>query len=496
MNHMALFMLVTTGLLGTGHLETLRTGGLHAQALRSTQPPGGEPGTWTELSPEERAVIPSGQVELSTFANLAEKLSPAVVHVAVTRKDTRRAQFGGGGWPFYFMEPGTQQFTEGLGTGFIINPEGDILTNHHVVEGAVEIRVKLVDDREFPAKVVGSDPKTDLALVHITAGEKLHSAPLGDSDGLRIGEWVVAIGNPFGLDHTVTAGIVSAKGRKDVTPGGRSMYANFIQTDASINPGNSGGPLINMRGEVIGINTAINAAGQGIGFAIPVNMAKALLPQLAKGKVERSFLGVFTQPVTKDIARAMGLKSQKGALVADVMIDSPAHKGGLMAGDVVTRFDGKPVDDASDLSWLAAVAGSGREVEVVLTRDGKEQGLKVVLAAHPEDRTASAPTDGASGAKPGWIPGMGFAARDLTPEERKEAGIPAKRGILVTAIQEGGPAHQAGLRDGDVLLNLGHPAVTGVEGFLRLNDRIPAGKTVMLLVRRGSRQGWVSLAKE
>ncbi len=482
MNHVALLLLVTTGMFGTGRVGS------------STN--GEEPRTWTELSAQEKAATPTGQVELSTFANLAEKLSPAVVHIAVTRKDTRRSQLGSGGWPFFFMDPGTPQFSEGLGTGFIINADGDILTNHHVVEGAVEIRIKLVDEREFPAKVVGSDPKTDLALVHISAGEKLPSAPLGDSDSLRIGEWVVAIGNPFGLDHTVTAGIVSAKGRKEVAPGGRSMYSNFIQTDASINPGNSGGPLINMRGEVVGINAAINAAGQGIGFAIPVNMAKALLPQLAKGKVERSFLGVFTQPVTKDIAMAMGLKSQKGALIADVIVDSPAAKAGLMAGDVVTRFDGKPVDDASDLSWLAAVSSAGKEVEVELLRDGKETKIKVVPAAHPEDRVAMPGATPESEAAAGWMPGMGFAARDLTVDERKAAGLPTKRGILVTAIKEGGPAHAAGLREGDVLINLGHPAINGVEGFLRLNERIAAGRTVMLLVRRGERQGWVSLMKE
>ncbi|MBM4353417.1 MAG: Do family serine endopeptidase [Deltaproteobacteria bacterium] len=479
MSCFTLLLLVVASLLG----------GNRAQAS-----PAEEPAPWVELSQEEKGKTPTGQVELATFANLAERLSPAVVHVAVTRRDPKRSFSGPGGWPFFFMEPGAPRLTEGLGTGFIINSQGDILTNHHVVEGAVEIRVKLFDEREFPGQVVGSDPKTDLALLRIDAGEKLQPAPLGDSDLLRIGEWVVAIGNPFGLDHTVTAGIVSAKGRKEVAPGGRSMYGNFIQTDASINPGNSGGPLINMRGEVIGINAAINAAGQGIGFAIPVNMAKALLPQLAKGKVERSFLGVFTQPVTKDMAKAMGLKSQKGALIADVMEDSPARKAGLQAGDVVTRFDGKPVQDASDLSWLAAVAGAGRAVEVELTREGKETTLSVVLDLHPED--VAIPAGMEVGKSRDWIPGIGITVRDLAQEERREAGLPARRGVLVTGVKSGSPAQTAGLHTGDILLNLGHPAITGVEGFLRLSERIESGRPVMLLVRRQDRQGWVSLVKE
>jgi len=481
MNYFALLLLATANLFGSP---------------RAGAGPTEEPPPWTELSSEEKSTNPTGQVDLATFADLAEKLSPSVVHISVTRKDPRRSFMAPGGWPFYFMDPGAPQFSEGLGTGVIINDQGDILTNHHVLQGAVEIRVKLFDEREFPGLVVGSDSKADLALIRIEAGERLKPAPLGDSDGLRIGEWVVAIGNPFGLDHTVTAGIVSAKGRKDVSPGGRSMYSNFIQTDASINPGNSGGPLINVRGEVVGINTAINAAGQGIGFAIPVNMAKALLPQLAKGKVERSFLGVFTQPVTKDIAKALGLKSQKGALVADVMVESPAHRAGLLAGDVVTKFDGKPVEDASDLSWLAAVAGTGRDVEVEVTREGKEQVLKVVLAAHPDD----GPTEGKAKVEVGsgadWVPGIGITARDLAAEERRAAGIPVRRGILVTGVKAGGPAQEAGLREGDILLNIGHPAITGVEGFLRLNERIGSGKPLMLLVRRGDRQGWVSLVKE
>ena len=239
-----------------------------------------------------------------------------------------------------------------LGSGFIISDEGYILTNNHVVAGADEINVKLSDGREFKGVLKGSDEKLDLALVKITAKDHLPVAPLGDSDAIEVGEWVLAIGNPFGLSQTVTAGIVSAKGRVI----GSGPYDDFIQTDASINPGNSGGPLFNAKGEVIGINTAIVAGGQGIGFAIPVNMAKSVITQLREtGKVTRGWLGVSVQPVTPDLAKSFGMKNDKGALVSEVMKDSPAEKAGFKVGDIILEFDGKAITDMHELPRLAAV---------------------------------------------------------------------------------------------------------------------------------------------
>ncbi|MBI4508604.1 MAG: trypsin-like peptidase domain-containing protein [Deltaproteobacteria bacterium] len=311
-----------------------------------------------------------------SFVELAKKFSPAVVHIDV--QVGRRNPFMFGGWETYGI---------GQGTGFIISPDGYILTNDHVVGKASAIRVRLADDREFAGKVIGADPKTDIALIKIEDTSPLPTAPLGDSDTVEIGEWVVAIGNPFGLDHTVTAGIVSAKGRRDIHPGGnRSGYYDFIQTDASINPGNSGGPLINVRGEVIGINSAVSAQGQGIGFAIPVNMAKTLIPLLKQhGHAPRSWIGVGIAPVTREIADKLGLSSTKGAVIAQVVPGSPAAEAGLKTGDIIVAFDGKTIHRHDDLPWLASTAGIGRTVPVVVAeKGGGQRELKVTLSEKPD----------------------------------------------------------------------------------------------------------------
>ncbi len=280
-------------------------------------------------------------VTSETFSKLAAELSPAMVNIQIKRRVSGTSHD-----PIYdyfgFRQRQGPQIGEGLGSGFVINPDGHVLTNNHVVADAVSVTVSLSDGTEYPAKLVGADPRTDLALLKIDGARGLTAMPLGDSDALRIGEWVMAIGNPFGLEHTVTAGIVSAKGRKEVQPGTEPMYANFIQTDASINPGNSGGPLLNMAGEVVGINTAIVRSGQGIGFAIPSNMAKTLIPQLAKGKVERSWLGVAIQEVTPPLAKSMGLERPEGALVRNVYPNSPAKTAGFQAGDVIWTSEVRP----------------------------------------------------------------------------------------------------------------------------------------------------------
>ncbi len=324
-----------------------------------------------------------------SFADLAERVNPGVVNISTTTTvripgNPFRHYFGPGEGPFedffrrFFEDiPDRELRQQSLGSGFIIDKDGYIITNNHVVERAVEIKVKLIDGREFNAKVVGRDSKTDLALIKIWSPFKdLPVLPLGDSDSVRVGDWVLAIGNPFGLEHTVTKGIISATGRVI----GSGPYDNFLQTDAPINPGNSGGPLVDLKGEVVGINTAIVATGQGIGFATPSNMAKSIISQLReKGKVARGWIGVSVQSITPEIGKALGLKELKGALVADVFQSGPADAGGMKRGDIIIAFDGKEVKNISDLPRIVAETAAGKTVEVKVLRDGKQTNLKITV---------------------------------------------------------------------------------------------------------------------
>ncbi len=426
---------------------------------------------WTELGEGEKGDL-AGPVPRAAFAELADALSPAVVHIAVDR-----------GKPGYIPE-------EGMGSGFIINRHGYVLTNNHVVDNARKIRVILPDADEYAATLVGADPRTDLALLKIDAPDNLPVAPLGDSDSLRIGEWVLAIGNPFGLDRTVTAGIVSAKDRKELGPHDRPTYSNYIQTDASINPGNSGGPLINMRGEVIGINTLIQAGAQGIGFAIPINMVKLLLPQLAEGKVERGYLGVLIQKVTRDMAGTLGLKSASGALVADVVSGSPADKGGVKVGDVIVEFGGKPVREHADLPWLAATAKVGSVVKTTVFRQGKLLVLKVVIGRLSEGGVSK------SGDKPPFVPGTGIAVASLSDIDRRHAGLKPGVGVMVQAVARGSCADRVGMRPGDIVLRVRYVLVGTPEKFEKECARMKAGDTMLLHVRRGASLLYVTFAKE
>ncbi len=283
-----------------------------------------------------------------------------------------------------FLEPAPEAAQIALGSGFIVDKEGFIVTNSHVVAGGIDILVTLADGAELPARVVGHDDEVDVALIKID-GKDLTPATLGDSDALEVGEWILAIGNPFGLSHTVTAGIVSALGRttRDVPVGKRSLYASFIQTDASINPGNSGGPLVNTAGQVVGVATAIQANANGIGFAVPINMVKELLPALARGgRPVRSWLGVFLNPMSEDLARAVGRADVRGVFVASVVDGSPAARAGLRKGDVILEFDGHAVD-AKTLPWRAAIAGPDKTVKAKVWRDGKEQVVDVKMAELP-----------------------------------------------------------------------------------------------------------------
>ncbi len=317
-------------------------------------------------------------LRLDTFVELVRRHKPAVVNISTSEtpvRDERPPES-----PREFFDRGPHDFrgpTPSMGSGFLISAGGEILTNNHVIEGATRILVRLSDDTEFEAKVIGRDPKTDLALLKIESDKNLPFVALGDSDRLEVGEWIAAIGNPFGLGQTVTVGIVSAKGRVI----GSGPYDDYIQTDASINPGNSGGPLFNTRGEVVGIATAINPSGQGIGFAIPINLVKRLVTQLEqKGRVTRGWLGVLIQDLTKDLAKAFHLPRDEGALVSEVLPESPAAIAGIFQGDVIVEFDGRPVRKVRELPLMVAETPAGKNVKIRLIRDGREQSVSVKIA--------------------------------------------------------------------------------------------------------------------
>jgi len=364
---------------------------------------------------------------------------------------------------------------QSLGTGVVIDKEGFILTNNHVVEMADEIKVKLADEKEFLAKIIGRDQKTDLALIKIDPDKPLSPLPLGDSDSLEVGEWVVAIGNPFGLGNTVTAGIVSAKYRQI----GQSSYDNYIQTDASINPGNSGGPLLNLAGEVVGINTAIfsqSGGNIGIGFAIPINMAKDLLPQLKKGKVVRGWLGVMIQKITPELKQKLDLKDEKGALVADVTPGGPAEKAGIQRGDVIVTFNGKEIKEMSELPYVVASTPVGKSVAVEVLRKGQKKSFEIKIAELKDEKEAPVVTE----AKPR----LGMTVEDLTPELAKNFGLSEAKGVVVVQVEDGSSSAEAGLRAGDVILEIDQSPVKDVKDFGRKIESYKAGDTVLILAKR------------
>ena len=335
--------------------------------------------------------------------------------------------------------------------------------------------MKLVDGKEYTGKVVGLDPKTDLAVIKIdVAASDLHALPLGNSDDLKVGNWVMAVGSPFGLEETVTAGIVSAKGRVI----GSGPYDNFIQTDASINPGNSGGPLINMKGEVIGINTAIIANGQGIGFAIPVNMAKEIVPQLEKkGHVTRGWLGVSIQEVTPALAKSLGMKGEKGALVAQVVSGGPAEKAGIEQGDVISEFDGKEINSSGDLPRIVASTPVDKAVTVKVVRNSKTVDLQVKVGEMEEKAEVSRVP---SSHKP-----LGITVQNLTPDIVKELGLKKSEGIVVSRVEPGSPAADAGIRTGDVIQEVNRSPVKNVDDFVQKVEKTKDQETVLLLIQRG-----------
>ena len=378
---------------------------------------------------------------------------------------------------------------QGQGSGFLITPDGYALTNHHVVEGADKIKVRVGSSSTLvTATVIGDDPRTDVALIKLEGKRTDWPAlPLGDSDALQVGDFVVAIGNPFGLSQSVSMGILSARGRRDIAPSGRRGLYDFLQTDASINPGNSGGPLLNLAGEVIGINAAVNAAGQGIGFAIPSNLVKTLVPDLKKnGRVERAWIGVSIDKVDPEIAQGLGLDSPRGALVSSVMERSPAYSAGLKPGDVIVKFDGKGIDDASDLPLVTGSAGIGRTVAIELVRNGELRSARVTLAANPEDEPSPHVT--AKAAETHQAARLGVRIDDLDEEYRRRLDLPKKqKGAIIVGADPAGVAAAAGLKAGDVVTELNGKRIASAEDFVKIFDNIaPATLVKLIVLRRGS----------
>lgn len=449
------------------------------------------------------ALWPSKSIsELPSLSDLVEKVKHSVVNISTTKviKDHPLQPFLSPDSPFrdffgdeflkrFFGDLPQREFkTHSLGSGFIISSDGYILTNNHVVEKADEIRIKLDNGKEYEAKVVGRDPKTDLALIKVNPDKDFpEPAVLGDSDELRVGDWVIAVGNPFGLGHTVTAGIISAKGRVI----GAGPYDDFLQTDAAINPGNSGGPLFNLKGEVVGINTAIVARGQGIGFAIPVNMAKELLPQLKKGKIIRGWLGVMIQDMTPELAKSFGLDKPKGALVADVLEGGPADKAGIKRGDVVVGFDGKEIPDARTLSRLVAATAPDSEVEVVVLRDGKEKSIRVKVGTMPEEGVTEAESEGEAAEK---AQQWGLTVQNLTPEIAERFGWSRdETGVIVTEVAPGSPAWEAKVAEGDLIKEVNRKKVNNVRDFKLAMSKAKETESLLLLIKRGEHTLYIAL---
>jgi serine protease Do len=429
------------------------------------------------------------------FVELAKKNKPTVVNISTTKVITPKAQpgtpFGGGGKTpfddffehFFNQAPARPQTARSLGSGFIISDDGYILTNYHVIAGADEIKVKLSDSREFKAVLKGGDEKLDLALLKIDAKDHLPVALLGDSDALEVGEWVMAIGNPFGLGQTVTAGIVSAKGRVI----GSGPYDDFIQTDASINPGNSGGPLFNSNGEVVGINTAIVAGGQGIGFAIPVNMAKEILPQLKeKGKVTRGWFGVVVQAVTPELAQSFGLSERKGVLVSQVVKDSPAEKAGLKSGDIILEFAGKPIHEMQELPRIAANMPAGKKAVVKILRNGKIEEKTVLIEQMKEGGEESTVVQSK----------LGFIATELTVDLAGKLGIKETKGVIVVEVKPGSPAEEAGMAPGDIIAQIDDTPIATMADFKKAAESRKTGSILRFLLRRGDSSLYVAMKLE
>ena len=428
--------------------------------------------------------VPSG-----SFAQVSETVAPAVVNINAVTKGARtpiEEYFGEEFFRRFFGEiPERHQMQRSLGSGVIVDTAGIVLTNAHVVERATEIEVVTADTKKHKAKVVGVDKRTDLAVLRLTGSGPWPAANLGDSDRARVGDWVLAIGSPFGLQQTVTAGIISAKGRQI----GQGPYDDFLQTDAAINPGNSGGPLVNMSGEVIGINSAIySRIGQsaGVGFAIPSNMAKRIYTELAaKGKVTRGWLGVSIQPLTPELAKSFGLKEPSGVLISDVMQQSPAATAGIASGDVIIEFDRKKVDSPQELQKAVAAAAPGRAVPLKVWRDKSEKTLEIKIGETPDESVALKSTNKGKTL-------LGLDVRPLTPELARQLNLRTPEGVIVFSVEEESAASEAGLQRGDVIREVNRQKVRSVQDFEKITKEVKDGDRVTVLLQRGPQSLYVA----
>jgi len=467
---LALIVGITVGAFAT-------TRGPWAQAPLAQLPP-----------PMLQAPIIPVQMPLTTgtFAKVAETIKPAVINI----NTLSRGGAGGGRTPFeeFFGEEFFRRFfgdvperipQRSLGSGVIIDPSGIALTNAHDVEKATEIEVITLDGDKHKAKVVGLDKKTDLAVLKLDDGKaKFAYARVGDSDKMQVGDWVIAVGSPFGLQATVTAGIISAKARQI----GQGPFDDFLQTDAAINPGNSGGPLVNMQGEVVGINTAIVAGGSGIGFAIPSNMARKIYTELqTKGRVTRGWLGVSIQPLTSDLANSFGVKDTKGVLVSDVVSDSPAGKAGLKPGDILLEFEGKKTDAPADLQRAVALASPGQDTKVKVWRDGSERTLSVKIGEAPDEREAQQ----RNGSRGGAPTVLGMDVRPITPEVARQLNLRTNEGVIVARVDEGSPAAEAGIQRGDVIREINRQKIRTPGDYERITRDAKDGDRLTVLLQRG-----------
>jgi serine protease Do len=479
-------------------------------------------GSWGPMVPpswaQAAAPTPTASPYLApdTFAKLAKQVSGAVVNISTEKvvknqmeeffgpgqrqQHQQPPQFGPHGpfgpeGPFrdfrdffnkFFGQMPKSFKTRSLGSGFIIDPKGYVVTNNHVVEGAEKIKVILVGGKEYRATVKGRDPKTDLALIQIVdPPPNLPFLKFGDSDAIQVGDWVMAVGNPFGLGHTVTQGIISAKGRVI----GAGPYDNFLQTDASINPGNSGGPLLNLNGEVIGINTAILASGQGIGFATPSNIAKFVIPQLReKGKVIRGMMGVQVQNVTPELAKSFGMSEAKGALVAEVNPGSPAQKGGIERGDIIIEFNGHPIHEMNELPRMVADTPPGSKATVKVLRNGKEKTLHLTITELTEQRQAKVKEERRGEKTP-----LGLDVENLDPNLARQFRLRDHRGVVIVQVDSGTPAAEAGLRAGDMILEVGGTVVSTVKEYNAAIAKVKKGSVARLLIKRMGRTLYLAL---
>jgi len=437
-------------------------------------------------------------IDLSkAIMKVAQENIPAVVHIdVIQRREVVNPFFPFENDPFFryfFGGPQTprkfKQELRGLGTGMIMDKDGYILTNNHVVAGASEIKVLLASGRRYPAKLIGADPKTDLAVIKISADKPLPHVTFGDSDKVEVGQWVVAIGHPRGLDQTVTQGIISAKHRRGIMD--PSSYQDYLQTDAAINPGNSGGPLLNLQGQVIGVNAAIvteSGGFEGIGFAIPSNMALHIAHELiAHGKVRRGWLGVSVQDLTPELAEAFHVKENKGAVIADVVKNGPAEKAGIKRGDVVVKYNGRAVTDASSLRNMVALTPVGKEIEIELIRKGKRKTISAKIGSLNEAlkmRLSSLKQR------------LGVEVRPVTRKDMNTYGLETQQGVVIIWIDPEGPLGKAGFEVDDMILEINGRPVRGVDDFANIIDSLPHGKiaTILALDHRTGRTGYIRVA--